>query len=126
MALKQRHNEPDETAATTQRRVETATVTKTTGKINKTSGFEIQTNGTRTPLSQRKLNSLQEEFKGIFYSAKSVQIMAIFIFTNCAIHHPLTESQYNNLSVFVLFIVNSCACLLLLSPFSFRRPHSVY
>lgn len=55
MALKQRHNEPDETAATTQRRIETATATKTTGKINKTTGFEIQTNGTRTPLSQRKL-----------------------------------------------------------------------
>lgn len=55
MALKQRHNKPDETAATTQRRVETATATKTTGKINKTTGFEIQTNGTRTPLSQRKL-----------------------------------------------------------------------
>lgn len=75
----------DEIAATTQRRFETATATKTIYKINETTGFEIQTKGTRTPPSQRKLppppsfNSLQEEFKGIFDSAKSVQIMATFI-----------------------------------------------
>lgn len=75
-------------------------------------GFEIQTKGTRTPPSQWKVppSLLQFSPRGVQRYIRFSQIRPnngdihylSSPFTYCLMHHHLSESQYNPLSVFVL------------------------